>query len=178
MKIQANQTSVKNSVQRFKSLLPKKNFRAETNKAIIYTRVSTSEQAENNHSLETQKKYCLEYAEKNNLNVAEQFGGTYESARTEDRKEFQRMMNYIMQNRGEISHLIVYSIDRFSRSGEYAMIIVAELADLGVNLISVTQPTDNTDIGKFYKNLLLLFGKFDNDTRRSKTVTGMRERLL
>ena len=31
-------------------------------KAVIYTRVSTKEQAENNASLETQKKYCEVYA--------------------------------------------------------------------------------------------------------------------
>ena len=29
-----------------------------SNKAVIYTRVSTKEQAENNASLQTQKKYC------------------------------------------------------------------------------------------------------------------------
>ena len=36
---------------------------------VIYTRVSTKEQADTNQSLETQKKYCIQYAEKNNLNV-------------------------------------------------------------------------------------------------------------
>jgi hypothetical protein len=30
--------------------------------AVIYTRLSTKEQADNNQSLETQKKYCLQYA--------------------------------------------------------------------------------------------------------------------
>ena len=33
-------------------------------KAVIYTRVSTKEQAENNASLETQLKYCKELANK------------------------------------------------------------------------------------------------------------------
>ena len=36
-------------------------------KAVIYTRVSTKEQAENNASLETQKKYCLEFAKRKNI---------------------------------------------------------------------------------------------------------------
>ena len=40
-------------------------------KAVIYTRVSTKEQAENNASLETQKKYCLEFAKRKNIEVIE-----------------------------------------------------------------------------------------------------------
>ncbi len=167
------------SLERFKSLVPQKSVKTSTNNAIVYTRVSTSEQAETNHSLETQKKYCREYAEKNTITVTAYFGGTYESARTEDRKEFQRMMDFIKQKEGEISYLIVYSLDRFSRSGENAMIVASKLKSLGVSLVSVTQPTDtDSDMGKFYQSLLLLFGKLDNDMRRSKTVAGMRERLL
>ena len=52
--------------------------------AVIYTRVSTKEQADPNQSLETQKKYCLQYALKHDLDVLGFFGGTYESAKTEE----------------------------------------------------------------------------------------------
>ena len=37
--------------------------------AVIYTRVSTKEQADTNQSLETQKKYCLQYYLNHELNV-------------------------------------------------------------------------------------------------------------
>ncbi|HNT79603.1 MAG TPA: recombinase family protein [Bacteroidia bacterium] len=166
-------------VDRFKSLLPKSAVHIDTNNAIIYTRVSTAEQMETNFSLETQKKHCLEYAIKNNMNVIAEFGGTYESAKTEDRKEFKKMLLFLNANKDKISYLIVYSLDRFSRSGEQAMVLAGKLKKLGVNLVSITQPTDlNSDMGVFYQNLLLLFGKLDNDMRRTKTITGMRERLL
>lgn len=36
---------------------------------VIYTRVSSKEQADTNQSLEIQRKYCTEYAEKNGLKV-------------------------------------------------------------------------------------------------------------
>ncbi len=168
-----------NGIDRFKSLLPKSSARISTNNAIIYTRVSTAEQMETNFSLETQKKHCLDYASKNNMIVVSEFGGTYESAKTEDRKEFKKMLLFLSENKDKISYLIVYSLDRFSRSGEQAMVLAGKLKKLGVNLVSVTQPTDlNSDMGVFYQNLLLLFGKLDNDMRRTKTITGMRERLL
>jgi site-specific DNA recombinase len=61
------------------------NTKQSERNAVIYTRVSTKEQADTNQSLETQKKYCLQYALKNYLNVLGFFGGTYESAKTEER---------------------------------------------------------------------------------------------
>ena len=63
--------------------------------AVIYTRVSTKEQADTNQSLETQKKYCLQYALKQNLNILGFFGGTYESAKTDERNEFNRMIRFV-----------------------------------------------------------------------------------
>ena len=51
---------------------------------VIYTRVSTEEQADTNQSLETQKKYCLQYALKHDLNVLGFFGGLTKVQRRTD----------------------------------------------------------------------------------------------
>ena len=69
--------------------------------AVIYTRVSTKEQADTNQSLETQKKYCLQYALKHDLNLLGFFGGTYESAKTDERNEFNRMIRFV-KNQKEV----------------------------------------------------------------------------
>jgi site-specific DNA recombinase len=58
-----------------------------TNEAIIYTRVSGSKQ-EGNTSLESQNIQCTQDALRPKLNVKEYFGGTYESAKIDDRKQF------------------------------------------------------------------------------------------
>ena len=63
--------------------------------AVIYTRVSTKDQADNNCSLETQQVGCSKYVRQMGFHVVEQFGGTYESAKSLERKEFQRMMTYL-----------------------------------------------------------------------------------
>jgi site-specific DNA recombinase len=85
--------------------------------AVIYTRVSTKEQAENNLSLETQKKYCEAFTQKQNYNVVACFGGTYESAKTDERNEFKKMIAFVKRSKEKVSFIIVYSVDRFSRSG-------------------------------------------------------------
>ena len=58
---------------------PEQGKNRNTGVCVIYTRVSSREQAENNSSLETQKRYCTEYAERKRLTVAQYFGGTYEA---------------------------------------------------------------------------------------------------
>ncbi|MFZ7144335.1 MAG: recombinase family protein [Bacteroidota bacterium] len=144
---------------------------------VVYTRVSSKEQTEN-HSLEWQKKFCTEYAEKNGLSILGFFGGTYESAKNDERKEFNRMMRQLNQYKEKVSYILVYSLDRFSRSGENAIYISSELKKKGIHVMSVTQPIDvSTNAGTLHQNIQFIFSKFDNDQRRQKSVDGMREKL-
>ncbi len=155
-------------------LSTKKNNR---NKAIIYTRVSTKEQADNNTSLATQKQYCEDFALKNGYEVVEYFGGTYESAKTDERKEFQRMIKYARQN-STIGYILIYSYDRFSRSGANASYIADELKKQGITLIAVTQKVDTSNAGGIMQqDFFFLLSRFDNEMRRDKTKTGMTELL-
>ena len=57
------------------------------------------------------------------------FGGTYESAKTDDRKEFNRMLSFVKRSKN-ITYVIVYSYERFSRSG----INGAQIADIAKKL--------------------------------------------
>ena len=144
---------------------------------VIYTRVSTKEQAENNASLQTQKKYCELYAKKRKLNVIEYFGGTYESAKSDERKEFQKMLSYVKRH-SNIAYIIVYSFDRFSRTGANGSYITEQLKKRGIMVLSATQEVDaSTSSGSFQQDLFFLFSKFDNELRRDKSVSGMQERL-
>ncbi|PRY11907.1 DNA invertase Pin-like site-specific DNA recombinase [Pontibacter ummariensis] len=146
--------------------------------AVIYTRVSTKEQAETNQSLETQLKHCRAYAERHGYEVVETFGGTYESAKSDERKEFKVMLDFVKKSRHNIGHIIVYSHDRFSRSGSSAIHIIDQLSQLGISVVAVTQPMDTmTSSGKLQQGIHLLFSQFDNDQRREKCVTGMEAKI-
>src|SRR5579862_8371590 len=74
---------------------------------VIYTRVSSKEQADNNTSLETQKKYCEEYCLKNGYPIKKSFGGTFESAKSDERKEFEQLIEYVHKEK-TIEAIIVY----------------------------------------------------------------------
>ena len=85
---------------------------------VNYTRVSDPSQFDNT-SLETQKSDAILYAKKKGLIIKEYFGGSVESAKTDERKEFKRMLDFVKKD-NSISAILVYSYERFSRS-EYAM---------------------------------------------------------
>ena len=146
---------------------------------VIYTRVSTKEQADNNMSLPTQRKACEQYATKHEYTTMGYFGGTYESAQTDERKEFNNMLSFVKKSREKISYIIVYSVDRFSRSGANAIYIADQLKKEGINIVSVTQPTDSsTASGRLQQNIQFIFSEYDNQQRREKCMAGVKEALL
>ncbi len=151
----------------------------QTNRAVIYTRVSTKEQAMNNASLETQKQYCEDYADKNNLQVVSYFGGTYESAKKDDRIEFQKMLRYAKNKNNKISFILVYAYDRFSRSGASSIGLSEELKTKGILIVSVTQPVNFNDpmSSVVCENLFHLNSHITNMGSRNRIITGMKSKL-
>ena len=66
--------------------------------AVIYVRVSTKEQTEN-LSLPTQLKACEEYCEGQGFHVLARFREEGESAKTADRTELQKLLQYCRTNK-------------------------------------------------------------------------------
>ena len=144
---------------------------------VIYTRVSSKEQSEN-LSLSTQLKACNHYAERANYNVVAKFGGTYESAETDERKEFSAMITYVRKSKEKISYILVYSLERFSRN-DNSIWLSGELRKLGIEIVSVTQPIDTSNAsGQMQQKMLFLFGEFDNQLRKQKCMAGIKDMLL
>lgn len=155
---------------------PKRITWRKGNHIVIYTRVSSYEQALYNTSLESQRKSCIEFAEKRGLEIKSIFGGTYESAKNDERKEFAKMISYVKKDKS-VSAILVYSYERFSRS-ENAGSLTRTLESLGVKVLSVFQEIDvTTPSGKLQQNIFYLFGNYDNELRKDKTVKGMIENL-
>ena len=155
----------------------KKKIRIETNECVVYTRVSGSKQLDG-LSLEVQLKGAKEYIEKHDLNAREFFGGTFESASTDERKEFKRMIEYLKKTKYKISKILVYSLERFSRN-ENVLWLSSQLRKQGIEIVSVTQPIDtNNPSGIMQQKMLFIFGEFDNQLRRQKSMAGIKEHLL
>ena len=147
------------------------------NYCYTYNRVSSKEQMVNGNSLKWQDERIEDFAKKQDFFIKKRFGGTFESAKTDERKEFQKMLDDIKKDKS-ISTILVYSYDRFSRSGANGIFLLENLKKLGVKIIAVTQEIDSTTpTGNFQQNLYMLLSKLDNDMRKDKSVSGTKSLL-
>jgi site-specific DNA recombinase len=144
--------------------------------AIIYCRVSTKEQTEN-LSLPTQRHACLEYCRRHGYEVLEFFVDEGESAKTADRPQLMRLMEYCRKHRGRVGFLVVYNLTRFARAKYDHFTVRAALQKLGVTLRSVTEPIDDSPTGKLVEGILASCAQFDNDQKAERTCAGMRAAL-
>ena len=168
---------IKSSKYKPKNKKPVLKFKELENKvAALWTRVSTEKQEENNCSLDTQERICREYAETHGITIKKHFGGTHESAKTEG-ELYRKMIAEVARDK-EINIILVYSFDRFSRTGTEAIMTKAYLKTKGIYVVSATQATDpDSAAGEFMENIIFLFNQFENSLRRDKSVTGMTECL-
>ena len=146
---------------------------------VIYTRVSSKKQ-EDGYSLEIQLEATQEYAKKQGFNVVGFFGGKYESAQTDkERKEFNRMLQFSNKSKEKVSYVLVYTVDRFSRTGINGAYIKDTLRHEGIELIAVKTPIDTSNAGgRLQQNIQFIFSEYDNDLRREKCTEGMIEKLF
>ena len=146
--------------------------------AVIYLRVSTEEQVEN-FSLDTQEKICKQEAERRNVSVVKIFKEEGRSAKNiSGRPALIEMMEFCRKNKNYIDTLIVYRIDRISRQLQDYLTIRKKLTELGVMIISASEPTGNSPTEKFIESMLASFAQMDNDVKSERSKNGLRARFL
>ena len=144
--------------------------------AVIYVRVSTKEQTEN-LSLPTQLKACEEYCQRQGFHVLARFREEGESAKTADRTELQKLLQFCRTNKGRVQFVVVFNLTRFARDKYDHFALRAHLKSLGISLRSATEPIDDTSTGKLMEGVLAEFAQFDNDCRSDRTRAGMKAAL-
>ena len=146
-------------------------------KAVLYCRVSTKEQVDEGNSLSTQEKICRDYATKNDYDVASVFVEQGESAKTADRTELKKLLNYCADKKHDIKAVIIYKLDRLSRSTDDYSYIRLFLKRYGVEIKSTTEHFDNNPVGRFMENTMANIAQFDNDIRAERCAGGMKDAM-
>lgn len=151
-----------------------------TNKprAVIYCRVSTKQQVDEGNSLSTQERLCREYAFKQGYEVSEVFIEKGESAKTKDRTELQKMMSFCAIKKNNVSYVVVYKLDRFSRNTDDYSYLRIILKRYGIYIKSTTEYFENTPAGRFMENIISNVSQFDNDVRTERAVNGSRDAMV
>jgi DNA invertase Pin-like site-specific DNA recombinase len=150
----------------------------ETKRAVIYLRVSTEEQVDN-FSLGTQEEMCVKEAERRGIEVVKIFKEEGRSAKNiTGRPVLIELLEFCRKNKKTLTAVIVYRLDRISRQTQDYLAIRKKLAESGIEMISITEPTGNSPTEKLVETILAGFAQLDNDVRSERTKNGLRARFL
>jgi DNA invertase Pin-like site-specific DNA recombinase len=146
-------------------------------KAVIYCRVSTEEQAETGHSLETQEKFCRQFAQRSGYAVVGVYRDEGKSGTTLDRPALRELLLRIQKN-NSVQAVIVQETDRLARNTKDHLTIRALLEKGNVKLISVAQPMlDDSPEGKMIDTIIASVNQFQSDINSRKIKKGLKERF-
>ncbi|MBO7692707.1 MAG: recombinase family protein [Methanobrevibacter sp.] len=123
----------------------------------IYYRVSTNEQDTDSQRVEVEKYIdsLPEDQKPSSIRIYEDKGI---SGSKDDRPEFLNLIHDAQS--GVIDTVIVYRLDRFSRSSSTAIRLLLDFEEIGVNFISITQPVLSSNVNNpFRKTLLAAFSE-------------------
>src|ERR1035437_4861063 len=103
-------------------------------KAVLYLRVSTEEQVDN-FSLGTQDELCKKEAERRHLEIDKIFREEGKSAKNiVGRPVLIKLLEYCRRNKKRIDAVIVYRLDRVSRSTSDYLAVRKKLSDYGISI--------------------------------------------
>jgi site-specific DNA recombinase len=141
--------------------------------AVIYARYSSHSQTE--QSIEGQLHDCHAYAERNNYAVVGEYIDRAISGRTDDRPDFQRMIEDAPKKQFE--KIIVWKLDRFARNRYDSALYKHKLKQYGVRVISAMENVGEGDESILLEALLEASAEYYSLDLKKKIKRGQRESI-
>lgn len=140
--------------------------------AIIYARVSTSEQAEN-YSIQSQIAECLRVAAELGYRVPEEYICVDEgySGETLDRPGLTRFRELI--SRPDVELAVIHDPDRLSRKLSHQLLLQEEIERSGTSLRFVTPPLGETPEAKVLFQMKGVFAEYEREKIRERCLRGL-----
>lgn len=144
-------------------------------KAILYTRVSSGEQAEHGTSLASQLEACRMKASEMGVQVVREIEDAGVSgALFETRPGIQKALGYLRD--GEANMLIVATMSRLSRDHEHQAVIKKSVEAIDAKLIFCDSTYDDTATGDLAFQITGSFAVYERQVIRERTMKGRRKR--
>ena len=152
----------------------KKQKTKEPISAVIYARYSSNNQSE--QSIEGQLRDCYDFAEREGYKVIGEYIDRALSAKTDDRPDFQRMINDASKRQFQV--VIVWKLDRFARNRYDSAFYKAKLKKFGVKVISATENITDTPEGIILEGMLESLAEYYSANLAQNVKRGQRESVL
>lgn len=143
--------------------------------AVAYIRVSSKEQAEKGgeaegFSIPAQREACKRKAVSLKAALIEQFVERGESAKTADRPELQRMLQFIAEH--PVKYVIVHKVDRLARNRADDVAINLAIRQAGAELVSVSENIDQTPSGLLLHGIMASISEFYSRNLATEVIKG------
>lgn len=137
-------------------------------KTIGYTRVSTTEQAREGFSLEMQARKIAAYCDVQDWTLGEMIEDEGESAKSLKRPGMQRLLAMVKAK--EVETVIVYKLDRLTRSVADLGVLVTLFERYGVSLVSMREALDaTTATGRLMMNVIASISQWEREVTGERT---------
>lgn len=146
-------------------------------KAALYVRVSTDAQREEGYSIDAQMDMLSAYCRSKQIAAYEFYVDGGFSGSSVERPEIQRLIADV--NRGAVSSVVVYKLDRLSRSQKDTLYLIEDVFNPHeVGFVSLNENMDtSTPIGRAMLGIMSAFAQLERETIRERTRMGMKERV-
>jgi len=143
-------------------------------KVVLYARVSSDKQ-DVDLSISAQLRALREYANRNSYQVVREFVDEAETGKTTARPAFREMIALARRPNKPFEQILVWKYSRFARSREDSILYKAMLKKVGVLVVSINEPFDNTPTGRLLKAIIESLDEFYSDNLGEEVTRGMRE---
>lgn len=139
-------------------------------RAAIYVRVSTQEQAENGNSLDFQIEKLKAYCQLHEFKIV----GEYIDAGVSGAKSERPALNKLKKDIDKIDIVLIYKLDRLSRSIKDTMLLIEDLfKPNNVDLISLSENFDTSQaMGMATIGMLSTFAQLERETIKERMLSG------
>ena len=144
-------------------------------RAALYLRVSTGRQAEGEVSLPSQRDLTRRYCEAQGWTVVEEFVEPGASATDDRRPVFQRRLEQAKSAERTFDVICVHAFSRFYRNGAEMEMTIRRLKKLGVEVVSVTQPTGDDPSQALMRQIIGIFDEYTSRENGKNVTRAMRE---
>jgi site-specific DNA recombinase len=142
--------------------------------AVIYTRVSTEDQAQQGYSLDSQKRELRELARRKGYRVVAELSDDGVSGATLDRPALTTLRDGARAGRYGV--VLVHAPDRLARRLALQLVMMEEFKKAGVRVEFLTAPTEDSAEGRLQLNVLGILGEYEREKIRERTTRGKLEK--
>ena len=145
-------------------------------RAVAYARFSSNNQRD--ESIDAQLRAIREYCERENIQLVEIYKDEAQSATNDDRDDFKNMIDDIFAGKLDIDTVLVHKFNRFARNKYDSAIYKKRLRDIGIKVVSVTQPIDDSPEGRILESLIEAMDEYYSENLALEVKKGMLENAL